>query len=276
MTVVDVVLPTDDYADVPDEVTNEITYTFADDAPFRTIIRTLTANGPPIEIDRYEPVVIEPPLRGDGWLSFNACCTPTAHRSFLLGSNGSLHAIEMFAIDWIRFVDGEAAEGDASQVNDFYGYGQTIYSATDGVVVHVRNDLPDAPLNDSGGGNDTVTAPDDYAGNGVVVKIDDGRYALYADMIPGSAIPEVGDEVQAGDPLGELGSSGNATVPHLHFGIQETADAFASNSVPYVIDSYLLTGTGTFSPDGELTVTPANTPQEETLPLVNDIADFGE
>ena len=63
---------------------------------------------------------------------------------------------------------------------------------------------------------------------------------------------------------------------HLHFGIQETADSFGSDSVPYVIDSYTLTGTATFSGDGELTVTPSDAPQEDTLPLANDIVDFGE
>ena len=64
----------------------------------------------------------------------------------------------------------------------------------------------------------------------VVVKIADGQYALYGHMIAVSVVPEVGDEVEAGDELGKLGSSGNSTVPHLHFGIQETADAFGSRA----------------------------------------------
>ncbi|MGH9271021.1 MAG: hypothetical protein ACRDZ2_07090 [Ilumatobacteraceae bacterium] len=42
-----------------------------------------------VDVSRYEPVVIEPPPRGDGWLSFNACCTPTAHHTFLLATNGN-------------------------------------------------------------------------------------------------------------------------------------------------------------------------------------------
>jgi hypothetical protein len=111
VSIIDVILPTDSYADVPEQVTNELSYTIADDAPFRTIIRTETAAGPPIDVARYDPVVIERPLRGGGWLAFNGCCTPSAHRSFLLPSNGTLHAVEMFAIDWVQFVDGEPAKG---------------------------------------------------------------------------------------------------------------------------------------------------------------------
>ncbi len=275
-SLVDVMLPTDTYDDVPEHVTNELTYTIADDAPFRTVIRTLTVTSPPLEVPRFEPVVIEPPLRGGGWVPFNGCCTRSAHRSFLLSTDGVLHSVETFAIDWVLFIDGAPFQGDGSQHSDWYGYGETVYSATDGVVVHSRDDLPDAPLNDSGGGNDTVKAPDDYGGNGVVVKIDDDRYALYAHIQQGSVIPQVGDEISAGDPIGELGSTGNSSAPHLHFGIQETADAFGSNSVPYVIDEYTVTGTAAFSADGELTVTEQNSPQEQTFPLMNYIVDFGE
>ena len=181
----------------------------------------------------------------------------------------------MFAIDWVQLVDGNPVKTDGSTVEDYHGYGQPVHSATDGEVVAVRNDLPDAPVNDSGGGNDTVKASRDYGGNGVVVKINDHAYALYGHFQPGSVVPKVGDKVKAGDLLGKVGSSGNSTIPHLHFGIQETPDAFASNSVPYVIRSYTVTGTGALGAAG-VDVTAQNTPQEDTLPLAGDIADFGD
>ena len=144
-SLVDVILPTDTYDDVPEHVTNELTYTIADDAPFRTVIRTLTVTSPPLEVPRFEPVVIEPPLRGGGWVPFNGCCTRSADRSFLLSTDGVLHSVETFAIDWVLFIDGEPFQGDGSQHSDWYGYGETVYSATDGVVVHSRDDMPDVP-----------------------------------------------------------------------------------------------------------------------------------
>jgi hypothetical protein len=274
-SIVDVILPTDSYRDVPTAIVTEVTYTIADDAPFRTLVKELTAS-PVVEIPKEEdPIVIQPPLRGDGWWAFNACCTFNAHRYFLLSSNGTLHAVEMFAIDWVKLVDGKPFKTDGSTVEDFFGYGQTIYAATDGEVMAVRNDLPEAPLNESMGGNPTVKTSADYGGNGLTVKIDDHRYALYGHMQPGSITHEVGDKLKAGDPVGRLGSTGNSTIPHLHFGIQETQDGFASNSVPYVISSYTVTGTGTLGESG-VDITPQDSPQQETLPLAGDVMDFGD
>ena len=274
VSIVDVILSTASFSDVPAAVTSELTYTMPEDAQFRTVVKDLTVPTA-IEVPRDEPIEIQAPLRGDGWWAFNACCTPNAHRNFLLASSGTLHSVEMFAIDWAQLVDGSPVKTDGSTVEDYHGYGQTIYASTDGEVVAVRNDLPDAPVNDSGGGNDTVKASGDYGGNGVVVRIKDRGYALYGHMQPGSVLPEVGDKVHAGDPIGTVGSCGNSTIPHLHFGIQETPDAFASNSVPYVISSYTLTGTGVLDADG-VKITPQNTPQEDTLPLAGDVSDFGE
>jgi hypothetical protein len=144
----------------------------ADDALSRTVVKDLAVSSA-IEVPRLEPVEIQAPLRGDGWWSFNACCTPNAHRNFLLASGGTVHSVEMFAIDWVQLVDGNPVKTDGSTVEDYHGDGQLVHSATDGEVVAVRNDLPDAPVNDSGGGNDAVKASRDYGGNGLVVKIND-------------------------------------------------------------------------------------------------------
>jgi hypothetical protein len=275
VTNVDVILPSDSYSDVPTSVTSELSYTMADDARYRTLVKDLTVPTT-IEVPREEPIEIAAPLRGPGWWAFNDCCTPNSHRSFLIASGGTLHSVETFAIDWILLVDGSPVKTDGSTVEDFHGYGQTIYSATAGEVVAVRDDLANAPISDTSGGNPTISGSRDYAGNSVVVKIKDHAYASYGHMVPGSVVPKVGDKVKVGDELGKLGSSGNSSVPHLHFGIQETPDAFASNSVPYVIRSWTLEGTGAPSADGEITITPLNTPQEDTLPLAGDISDFGE
>ena len=83
------------------------------------------------------------------------------------------------------------------------GYGTTIVSATDGVV---------------------VTA--EYSGSfGNHVVIYDGGYytVIYGHMIEGS-IPSnifVGATVKMGDPIGQVGSTGRSTAPHLHYEIHD-------------------------------------------------------
>jgi murein DD-endopeptidase MepM/ murein hydrolase activator NlpD len=216
-------------------------------------------------------------LRGDGWWDVNGCCVPSAHRIALFSSDGELHPIEVFAVDWVQLVDGQPATGSGSQVTDFYGYGQPVYAATGGEVVSARNDLPDAPINESGNGNPTLKGPKDYGGNGLVVRIREAQYAVYAHLIAGSVTHQVGDRIRTGDVVGRLGNSGNSTVPHLHFGIQSTPKVLGSDSLPFVISSYTVTGTATTNAAGTgLDVTPKNLPQRDTMPLVGDVADFGE
>ena len=44
-----------------------------------------------------------------------------------------------------------------------------------------------------------------------------GEYSVYAHLKPGSLRVKPGDKVAAGRVIGQLGSSGNSTEPHLHF-----------------------------------------------------------
>jgi len=272
--IVDVPLPAQSGA-APATVDNQISYTLPDDAPFRTIIGATTVQAR-VPVDTSTPAVIKPPLRGPGWLNFNGCCLSSApHRTVMLpADDGAYRAFEMFAIDWVKVSDGTVFRGDGSQLTDHHAYGSEIYAATAGEVVEVRNDLPNAPVNQSISGNATVKEPRDYPGNHVTVRFAPDRYAMYAHLQPGSVRVKPGDQVKEGDVLGLLGSSGNASAPHLHFSIQDGPDALTSDSLPFVIDGYQLTGTANIDPVS-LTIDPATSPQTNTYPLTYSIVDFG-
>lgn len=53
----------------------------------------------------------------------------------------------------------------------------------------------------------------DHRVNGTLVS------SLYAHMLPGSLSVQVGDRVQVGQQVGQVGNSGQSTGPHLHLGI---------------------------------------------------------
>ena len=69
-------------------------------------------------------------------------------------------------------------------------------------------------------------------GYGRMVEVDHGgglttRYAHLSKVLVG-----VGDKVEAGDELGETGSSGRSTGPHLHYEVRRNGEAV--NPVPFI------------------------------------------
>lgn len=90
-------------------------------------------------------------------------------------------------------------------------FGTPVHAAGDGVVQFAGPD------------NDRIYSPwKDFYGNVVVIRHANEMYTLYAHL---SKIDvEVGDEVEAGDQIGEVGQSGVATGSHLHFELRQGGD----------------------------------------------------
>lgn len=89
-------------------------------------------------------------------------------------------------------------------INSFVSTGATVTSPVDGTVIVARDDCPLWPA-----------AGVPATGNHVIV---DGGHCrvLLAHFLPGSITVQEGDVVTAGEPLGQVGTSGNSTQPHLH------------------------------------------------------------
>jgi murein DD-endopeptidase MepM/ murein hydrolase activator NlpD len=83
------------------------------------------------------------------------------------------------------------------------GYGTAIHVIADGVVVESGSD---------GGLGQHIVVQHDI--DGVMVQ------SVYGHMIYGSQTVRVGDAVKRGDVLGDVGSTGASTGPHLHFEIR--------------------------------------------------------
>lgn len=62
--------------------------------------------------------------------------------------------------------------------------------------------------------------------NSVTVDHGGGVVSRYLHLMNGSVLVEVGDPVVRGTPLGRVGSSGNSSMPHLHFEVQQDGVAF--------------------------------------------------
>jgi hypothetical protein len=272
-TLVDVVVEPDN---VPKRLINRITYELPQDAPeiLKALLESTTIEGPQLEVPRRAPLVIAPPLSGDGWFNGNGCCDPTPHRSFRMAVDGErLVAPETFAIDWVRVRGNSTFEGDGTKNEDYFAFGAEVRSATDGEVVDVRDGLAEETPN-----NDPVNVqlPLDVGGNHVVVRVRPGVYAFYGHLQPGSIDVRVGDEVETGQPVGKLGNTGNSTQPHLHFQLADSPDVLTSNSLPFVIDRYTLAGSVALDRSTDTNLVVEDTPeyQEKTHPLFPSVADF--
>ncbi len=66
-------------------------------------------------------VVIDPPLRGSGWVAVNGCCdSVTSHRGAVMAVDGDLKVPERFAIDWVKLdAEGRLFTGDAAKVESY-------------------------------------------------------------------------------------------------------------------------------------------------------------
>ena len=97
-----------------------------------------------VAIDRRAPIVIAPPLAGDGWFVSNGCCTPNVHRDLRLAINGDrIGTPETFAIDWTRVKNDRIYDGDGSQNEQHYAFGADVLAVADATVVIVQDGEPE-------------------------------------------------------------------------------------------------------------------------------------
>jgi murein DD-endopeptidase MepM/ murein hydrolase activator NlpD len=81
-------------------------------------------------------------------------------------------------------------------------------------------------------GERLAKGPTAITGNYVMIDHGKNEYSLYAHLQPGSVGIGVGDQVNAGDVIGKLGSSGNSTEPHLHFHVCDKPDPLMCAGIP--------------------------------------------
>ena len=257
----------------PERVTHRLVYSVPAGTSTAVFVEPPVIDGPEVAINRRAATVIKPPVKGDGWLSTSACCTPNVHRDLRVAVNGRrIETPETFALDWALLKGDRVYEGDGSRNDQFYVYGADVYAVANGTVVSVQDGKPDATPN-------KVITPktlSDFGGNQVMLEIAPKVYAVYAHLQPGSLRVKVGDTVKVGATLAKIGNTGPSLGPHLHFGLLNRPDLFTGRSLPFVIDSYTLAGTADFkaSQGDTVAITPESKQVRSVYPLYGSIQNF--
>ena len=133
--------------------------------------------------------------------------------------------------------------GNIRDVHSYYSYGQPVLAVADGRVVVARDGLPD---NIPGHGADfhpsVPITMETIAGNTITLDIGGGQFAYYMHLQPGSLRVKTGDVVRRGHVLANVGGSGDAREPHLHFKVTTSSKLNAGEGVPYLFQRLLLHG----------------------------------
>ncbi len=194
-------------------------------------IRISTAIGSPLS----------PPLRGGPWVAVSDSRWPRGHRRVGYVVDGRLRTPGRHAIDWVRLdADGRRSPEGATLARQAYSHGEDVLAVADARVAHVRDDVLERSRLDEG--IDRERARREGSGNTVVLDLGDGRFAHFAHLRPGSIVVAKGDRVARGDRLAEVGFSGGASAPQLHFAITDAADEHASEGLPFHFDAFELSG----------------------------------
>lgn len=195
---------------------------------------TYTLTGGLAKIDAAALPRLSPPLRGGPWVAVYVPAMERGHRRVFYATDGSATLPGRFAIDWIKIdTGGKLSSGDANIPANHYGFGADVLAVADSTVVALRDDVPD-PATLSGRTNPAI---EDASGNYVTLDIGGGRYAIYEHLKQGAPVA-VGDRVKAGQVVGFLGFTGQASEPHLHFHIADRPSILGAEGQPYVIRSF--------------------------------------
>ncbi|HWG32802.1 MAG TPA: M23 family metallopeptidase [Gemmatimonadaceae bacterium] len=152
------------------------------------------------------------PLRGRGIITTDYI-TNGGHRDFFTA----------FGLDIAGLNEKWGQLDTVPRFESHAGWGREVIAPASGTVVYARNDVPTAPYGHAPDStyykplHDPVGA---YVGNCVVIDHGNSEYSAMMHMQPGSITVKVGDRVTAGQVIGKLGSSGDASGPHLHYQLQ--------------------------------------------------------
>lgn len=182
------------------------------------------------------------PLNGQ-WYNGAGASFHTAHR---------WSPMEEFAFDFVRYgASGQTYRRTGERFADYYAYGQPVFAAAAGRVVSVVTDQPEdtsamkrpdetieayltrlqqEQMTRIAGGAPTI------GGNQVIIDHGNGEYSFYAHLRPGSVRVRVGDQVTRLQRLGDVGSSGNSTEPHLHFQVCNSPDPLMCAGIPVTFE----------------------------------------
>lgn len=199
-----------------------------------------------------EPIIMAFPLQGE-WLTPNTPGTKVpSHGTNQLGTR---YAYDFIQVDWERkgwpAYRVSLAEYllHGVSLNEYYCWGQQIYSPCDGIVVAAEDGYKERErtrlLSDMSNAYKNAhyfdPEKDDVqsvAGNYIIIQYSENVYAALCHLQTDSVQVSVGQYIKKGDIVGRVGHSGNSYAPHLHFQLMDSSDITIANGLPCAFEQY--------------------------------------
>jgi peptidase M23-like protein len=150
------------------------------------------------------PVTIAMPFTGE-WYVVHGGRGPFVNDHWTTSS-------ERNALDIFQVVNRVSHKDDSKRLTSYYAFEKPLLAPADGRITALEDSRQDLTIGDS-----DRRHPE---GNYLVMDIGGGRYVMMGHLRQGSALVGVGDAVRLGQPLAQVGNSGNTSEPHLHIQVQ--------------------------------------------------------
>lgn len=142
------------------------------------------------------------------------------------GVNGSLSHVG----DWCYALDFQRPTVIGNSLDPAFNlWSAPVYAPASGVIESINTTVPDNQLG--------ICNYAENWGNYVIIRLDQGGWALLAHLKQYSIQYPVGARVQAGDYIGNVGNSGRSPISHLHLQAQNSS-ALGSPTVPFRLVNY--------------------------------------
>jgi hypothetical protein len=186
---------------------------------------------PPDPVAGYEsPTTFQLPFDGVWWVFWGG---DTVLQNYHAEAPSQRHALDLMIWN-----EGSTFSGDGAENEDYWVWGQPVLGPAAGTVVEVVTGIADNTPGE-------MNMADHPAGNHIVLQTGEEEFVYLAHMQNGSIQVEVGDEVEAGDPIGLTGNSGNSSEPHLHIHAQNRPEYTSTEDIlglPIVFSTIVIDG----------------------------------